>query len=153
MNKLLFFLFLITVSCSYNSSEDQYHVFDEKIWNSDSVILFSISSKDSTERHKVTLNVRHTTDYRFQNLYLFTHFQGVSDTVELMVSEKNGKWKGSGIGDAREISYILKKDFYFEKKTDYNFSVEQAMRYGNKNKINKLKGLVAVGLSVEKSDE
>lgn len=153
MNKLLFFLFLITVSCSYNSSEDQYHVFDEKIWDSDSVILFSISSKDSTERHKVTLNVRHTTDYRFQNLYLFTHFQGVSDTVELMVSEKNGKWKGSGIGDAREISYILKKDVYFEKKTDYNFSVEQAMRYGNKNKINKLKGLVAVGLSVEKSDE
>lgn len=153
MNKLLFFLCLITVSCSYNSSEDQYHVFDEKIWDSDSVILFGISSKDSTERYKVTLNVRHTTDYRFQNLYLFTHFQGVSDTVELMVSEKNGKWKGSGIGDAREISYILKKDVYFEKKTDYNFSVEQAMRYGNKNKINKLKGLVAVGLSVEKSDE
>ena len=43
--------------------------------------------------------------------------------------------------------------FILKKKTDYNFSVEQAMRYGNKNKINKLKGLVAVGLSVEKSDE
>ena len=121
MNKLLFFLCLITVSCSYNSSEDQYHVFDEKIWDSDSAILFSISSKDSTERHKVTLNIRHTTDYRFQNLYLFTHFQGVSDTVELMVSEKNGKWKGSGIGDAREISYILKKDVYFEKKNRLQF--------------------------------
>ena len=153
MNKLLFFLCLIIVSCSYNSADEQYHVFDKKTWNSDSVILFSISIKDSTEKHKVILNIRHTTDYKYQNLYLFTHFQGISDTVELMISEKNGKWKGSGIGDAREISFVLKKDVYFEKKTDYKFSVEQAMRYGNKNKINKLKGLVAVGLSVEKSDE
>jgi len=128
-------------------------VFDKKTWNSDSVILFSINSKDSIERHKVTLNIRHTTDYKFQNLYLFTHFQGASDTVELMISEKNGKWKGRGIGTAREISFVLKKDVYFEKEEDYSLSVEQAMRYGNKNKINKLIGLLAVGLSVEKIDE
>ena len=153
MNKLLFFLCLIAASCSHNSVENQYHVFDKKTWNSDSVILFSINSKDSIERHKVTLNIRHTTDYKFQNLYLFTHFQGASDTVELMISEKNGKWKGRGIGDIREISFVLKKDTYFKKKGDYNLSVEQAMRYGNENKISMLKGLVAVGLSVEKINE
>ena len=70
MKKLLFLLCLITASCSYNSVENQYHVFDKKTWNSDSVILFSINSKDSIERHKVTLNVRHTTDYNFK-IYIY----------------------------------------------------------------------------------
>jgi len=153
MNKLLFFLCLIIASCSYNSDEELYHVFDEKTWNSDSIISFSIGSKDSTESYKVALKIRHNTEYKFQNLYLFTHFQGNSDTVELMISEKNGKWKGSGFGDTREVSFVLKKHVYFEKKSDYRFTVEQAMRYGNKNKISKLKGLVAVGLAVEKLDE
>ena len=153
MNKLLFFLCLIMASCSYNSDEELYHVFDKKTWDSDSIISFSIGSKDSVERYKVALNIRHSTDYKFQNLYLFTHFQGALDTVELMISEKNGKWKGSGFGDTREVSFILKKDAYFQKKSDYSFSVEQAMRHGNKNKISKLKGLVAVGIVVEKLDE
>ena len=93
MKKLLFLLCLITASCSYNSTDNQYYVFDEETWNSDSIIQFSITCKDSTDLHKLTLNVRHTTDYKFQNLYLFTHFLGVSDTVELIISEKNGKWK------------------------------------------------------------
>tara|TARA_B110000459_G_scaffold175879_1_gene199521 strand:- start:358 stop:819 length:462 start_codon:yes stop_codon:yes gene_type:complete len=153
MKKLLFLLCLITASCSYNSTEDQYYVFDEETWNSDSIVQFSISCKDSTDLHKLTLNVRHTTDYKFQNLYLFTHFLGVLDTVELIISEKNGKWKGRGIGDAREISLVLKKEFYFEKNGDYSLTLEQAMRYGDKNKISKLKGLIAVGLSVEKINE
>ena len=61
--------------------------------------------------------------------------------------------EGRGIGDAREISLVLKKEVYFEKNGDYSLTLEQAMRYGDKNKISKLKGLIAVGLSVEKINE
>ena len=63
---------LAFISCNNNIFED-YKTFEDQIWNSDSSVVFGYSVSDTTSRNQLVIKVRHTTDYEFQNLFLF-HF-------------------------------------------------------------------------------
>ena len=93
------------------------------------------------------LNIRHTVDYNFQNLFLFLG-EDTQDTVEIILANKSGKWRGSGISDIREIEYVFETQRDFTKRGEYGLSVEQAMRYGELNKIECLNHILDVGLIV-----
>ena len=146
-------VFLVLASCSNRQKKEQYHVFNENTWNTDSVVLFNINNIDSITPHNIVLKVRHSTEYKFQNLYVFTNFQGSLDTTELMLSEKNGKWLGKGFGDIRELDFILMKNVVFDSNLENQISIEQAMRYGINSKIENLEGMVALGISTYKANE
>ena len=117
---------------------EQYHSFNENTWNIDSIVLFDIHNKDSISPHNIVLTVRHSTEYKFQNLYVFTNFQGALDTTELMLSEKNGKWLGTGFGDIRELDFVIMTNVFFDNNSENKISIEQAMRYGLNSKIENL---------------
>ena len=70
------------------------------------------------------------------------------DTIEIMLASKNGKWLGSGISDVREVEYVFDKNRIFSKKGEYKIRVEQAMRYGPKDKIENLEHILDIGLIV-----
>ena len=145
--------FVVLVSCSNKQKTEQYHSFNENTWNTDSIVLFDIHNKDSISPHNIVLTVRHSTEYKFQNLYVFTNFQGALDTTELMLSEKNGKWLGTGFGDIRELDFVLMTNVFFDNNSENKISIEQAMRYGLNSKIENLEGVVAVGISTYKTNE
>ena len=145
--------FVVLVSCSNKQKTEQYHNFNENTWNTDSIVLFDIYNKDSISPHNIVLTVRHSTEYKFQNLYVFTNFQGALDTTELMLSEKNGKWLGTGFGDIRELDFVLMTNVFFDNNSENKISIEQAMRYGLNSKIQNLEGVVAVGISTYKTNE
>ena len=42
------------------------------------------------------------------------------------------------------------KNYCLDKKGDYVFEIEQAMRYGDLAKIEKLNGIMEIGLRIEK---
>jgi gliding motility-associated lipoprotein GldH len=120
--------FLVLISCSNKQTTEQYRVFSEQKWNTDSIVVFSLNNKDSITPQDIVLKIRHSTEYKFQNLYVFTLFRGSLDTVEIVLSEKNGKWLGKGFGDAREIDVILRKNIFLEtnsknKSSLLNFSL------------------------------
>ena len=69
------------------------------------------------------------------------------------MASKNGKWLGSGISDVREVDYGFNKNRVFSKKGEYTISVEQAMRYGPKDKIENLEHILAVGLIVAENHD
>jgi gliding motility-associated lipoprotein GldH len=75
------------------------------------------------------------------------------DTVELILANKEGMWLGSGIGDVREFEFNYQNSKIFNKKGNYSFKIEQAMRYGMAEKIPVLNNILAVGLSIEKLNE
>ena len=70
-----------------------------------------------------------------------------------MLAEKSGKWLGNGINDIREFEFLLeqKKQFFELKK--YTLSVEQAMRYGNLEKLRDLNHILDLGIIVKKHHE
>ena len=140
------------ISCNNNVVFDDYKTFENQIWNSDSSVVFGYSASDTICTHKLVIKVRHTTDYEFQNLFLFIKTEK-TDTLEVLLANKEGKWLGRGTGDVREVEVVYRKDKVFSKKGNFTFEIEQAMRYGSNEKINNLKYIDAVGVAVIKENE
>lgn len=148
----IFIFALIFISCNNNIVFDDYKTFENKIWNADSSVVFRYSVSDTTSQNQLVIKVRHTTNYEFQNLFLFVKAEKI-DTLELLLANKEGGWLGKGIGDIREVELVYRKDKVFPKKGNFTFEIEQAMRYGSNEKINNLKYIDAVGVTVIKENE
>ena len=152
MDKFLFFLFCIILCSCGNNTYENYYSFPDKKWNSDSVVSFQYTISDTTKSYDLKLKVRHTVNYEFQNLFLFLCGQK-TDTVELILSKKNGKWLGSGICDVREIEHVFDKGKVFMKKGQQELKIEQAMRYGSAEKIESLEHVLDVGLIILENND
>ena len=152
MRILLFFLVVGFVSCQNENKKEVYHSFNNNTWNTDSIVSFELDNIDTTSSHDLYLMVRHTTNFKFQNLFLFTHFENQQDTLELFLSEKSGRWLGKGFGEIKELKIKIKENVNFKENQDQIFSVEQAMRYEDLEKIINLTEIVAVGIGLYKSE-
>jgi len=152
MRILLFFLIVGFVSCQNENKKEVYHSFNNNTWNTDSIVSFELDNIDTTSSHDLYLMVRHTTNFKFQNLFLFTNFENQQDTLELFLSEKSGRWLGKGFGEIKELKIRIKENVNFKENQDQIFSVEQAMRYEDLEKIINLTEIVAVGIGLYKSE-
>ena len=152
MRILLFFLAVGFVSCQNENKKEVYHSFNNNTWNTDSIVSFGLDNIDTTSSHDLYLMVRHTTNFKFQNLFLFTNFENQQDTLELFLSEKSGRWLGKGFGEIKELKIRIKENVNFKKNQDQRFSVEQAMRHEDLEKIINLTEIVAVGIGLYKSE-
>ena len=152
MRILLFFLVVGFVSCQNENKKEVYHSFNNNTWNTDSIVSFEFDNIDTTSSHDLYLMVRHTTNFKFQNLFLFTNFENQQDTLELFLSEKSGRWLGKGFGEIKELKIRIKENVNFKENQDQIFSVEQAMRYEDLEKIINLTEIVAVGIGLYKSE-
>lgn len=144
-------IFLL-LACSDTKVFDEYCSIPNNSWHADSTLSFDYMTADTNTAYDVILKVRHTTDYAFQNLFLFVH-QNTTDTIELLLADKNGKWFGSGLSDIRERLYILEEKRKFSWNERFQISIEQAMRYGNKEVITNLDGVSAIGISIQKHND
>lgn len=152
MRILLFFLIVGFVSCQNENKKEVYHSFNNNTWNTDSIVSFELDNIDTTSSHDLYLMVRHTTNFKFQNLFLFTNFENQQDTLELFLSEKSGRWLGKGFGEIKELKIRIKENVNFKENQDQIFSIEQAMRYEDLEKIINLTEIVAVGIGLYKSE-
>ena len=153
MRIIFVFLSLLLLVCCNTNTESSYSVFEEDSWHADSIITLNHSVVDSTTKHNLYLKIRHTTDFEYQNIFLFVDFQEKRDTIEVTLSEKNGKWLGSGFGDVKEVEYCFAKEVIFNSKKTGNITFEQAMRYGDQPVITNLKGIIALGINIKKSED
>ena len=147
---LLFIFFL--ASCEKRGFYDEYKVFEDQTWHTDSIKDFTFFVEDTIKSYNIILRIRHTTEYDFQNLFLFVQLDK-KDTIEVKLANKEGEWMGSGIGDVREMDYVYKNNFIFSQKNKVVFKIEQAMRYGDFSKIEKLNNILSVGVSIIEQDE
>jgi len=149
----LFIFALFFVSCSSNTVFEDYKSFENQSWNADSSLSFNYSVRDTTSQNQLTIKVRHTVDYEYQNLFLFvSRSDGQMDTLEILLANKEGMWLGKGIGDVREFEFDYEQ-VVFSKKGNHTLQIEQAMRYGKLEKIQNLNHISAIGLSIQKQDE
>ena len=145
-NSSLFFFCIILLSCG-NITYENYHSFNHNEWNTDSITSFKYSISDTTNKYDLSLKIRHTIDYKFQNLFLFLE-ETKKDTIEIILANKSGKWLGAGISDVREFEYVFDKGRNFAKKGEYEIRIEQAMRYGSTEKIENLEHILDIGLII-----
>ena len=154
MREIIFLMLAIccATSCFLVEKKQNFFIFEDGIWNSDSIVSFDVYTEDTVNAQSLSIQVRHDIDYDFQNLLLFVYYGGKIDTLDISLCRKNGRWLGKGIGGIRKVNIELKDKIIFQNKKQ-NISIEQAMRYGNKNKIQNLSSILSIGISIIELDE
>ena len=146
------YLFMFLLACQNNKTQHHYHSFENEKWNTDSIVIFNFNNADTTSSFDAHLKIRHSVDYQFQNLFLFSEINEQKDTLEIFLSEKSGKWLGKGFGDIKELDILISKDIRFNKTNKNSFSFEMAMRHNSLEKITELEGVVALGISLHRNE-
>jgi len=136
-------------ACNSGKLYNQHINIPNNTWNMKNIAEFKPEIQDTTSIFNIYIHIRNTGEYPMSNLFLFvktTSPQGfyVKDTFECVLSDQKGKWLGKGFGSVWSNKVIFKKNVRFPYPGDYIFKIEQAMR------INKLPGIVDVGMSIEK---
>jgi len=136
-------LFFIYISCENNiiyKSAINY----ESGWHKDSIATFEVLFADTAQVMDFILTFRHTEDYRYCNLWLFTSVENfeyqtlLKDTLELIMAYTNGSWFGKKKGENREISTYYKHAVKMAHPGNYKFEFQQGMRVDNLEEINKV---------------
>jgi len=144
---------LLMVSCDSNRLYEKNVSIDKDVWSLDQIPHFEFQNTDTISEVKLLVNIRHSSIYPFSNLWLFINTQSPNgtnqvDTLETILSEKDGKWLGNGLGDIWDLQVDF-KTLRLEEVGAYRFNIEQAMRHGNLSKIEQLPGVMEIGLRIE----
>ena len=133
---------------------DKYVEIKNKSWDSEKKIVFKTPSLEKNKKYNYEIKLRHTIEYKYQNLYVFLNLiyknkQEIKDTIEIILAEKNGKWTGFGVGYIREKKHKINSIIDHENLKEIN--IEQAMRYGEQEKIEFLSDVLAVGIKINEN--
>jgi gliding motility-associated lipoprotein GldH len=120
----------------------------ESEWNKEKEFYFTYQIQDLESLYDLSIEVRNNNWYPYQNLWLFcAEEQPVGpisrDTIECMLADDYGKWKGKGI-TIFHLSIPIRTNYKFEHKGQYTFNIRHGMRDDD------LKGIEEIGLRLKK---
>ena len=139
------------LSCDNNRIFEENISIPNKEWTVDYKPTFDFEIQDTTLFYNFYINLRNNTDYPYSNLYLFvnSHLPDGSmatDTLEVYLADREGKWLGKGLGKIKESRFFLKQNLVFPHKGEYSIEIEQAMR------TEKLIGIEDIGIRIERAE-
>ncbi len=146
-----FILFLLLVGCEPNRVFEKNIEISKSNWDMNQPVSFEVTIEDTTSPHDFFINVRNSGHYQFSNLYLFVNTilpgnEIMRDTVELILADADGKWRGSGLGDIWDNRILFKNNVIFPISGTYQFTLYHAMR------TEILPGIMDVGIRIQKSE-
>ena len=146
---LLITTILIATACDKEVFHNESVHIKNNEWKASDTLFYSFNSKDTLSSYDFYFEIRNTTDYDMQNLYLFitAYYPGNTfsrDTAECILAAPDGNWYGKGMGKHKDNRFLFRKGVRFRKPGNYVIAVNQAMR------IDTLKGISDVGILIKK---
>lgn len=150
---IISFILMMILGC-VSCDSSRYYDHSMKVpadgWHSDSTVVMEVEVKDTLQLFDFYINLRNNSDYRYRNFYLFLNTlfpngEMARDTIELMLADKSGKWKGKGFGRYKDHQIQIRSDLRFPVSGKYLFEIEQAMRDTS------ITGIENVGIRIEKT--
>lgn len=127
-------LLLLLASCGKKVVLDELYSFKNLTWHLDSAIIAQWEPNDSEEAVFMSMYIRHSTDYPYNNIYLFRSIestQGIeyTDTVNVALANPLGVWNGSGMSNLKTIEIPIGKGAVrFRNDERYTLKIIQGMR-------------------------
>jgi gliding motility-associated lipoprotein GldH len=143
-------LVIASPSCDNTVIFEKNVTITNGIWIKSDPVEIGFAIQDTLNPVNLIINLRHTTDYEFSNLFLFVDTRypngtGVRDTLEIILAGHDGRWFGKGFGKIKEMNIPVRKGLIFPMAGNYALVFEQAMR------VNELNGIEDIGITIEKS--
>ncbi len=137
------------------SACEQSRVFDKNIslekegWFYGEQENFEVSVLDTNISYNLYINVRHTDEYPYNNLWLnmttvFPDSTVQKNKVSVILSESNGEWTGDCVDGICFNSVLVQSNFLLPQKGKYTITLEQDMR------MNPLPFILSIGVKLEK---
>ena len=151
---ILLLIFISLQSCDDNSVYDSYQTVS-KSWEKEEIVEFELPKLDSVVPYNLYINVRHTNEYSYSNLFLigsikFPNGKIITDTLEYEMAKPDGEWLGTGFSDVKENKLWYKENVRFIEEGTYKVSLQHAMRKnGEVSGINSLEGITDIGFRIE----
>jgi gliding motility-associated lipoprotein GldH len=146
---------LLLAGCAENVVFQADAPIPEGVWESAFSPEFSFDIADTVNKHDMYIDVRHTGDYAYSNLYLIVDMNGPGgrakrDTVECILAAPSGRWLGKGTGfifasRTRHAKVLYRMGNRFPSGGRYTVRITQAMR------DDPLPSVIDVGVSIERS--
>ena len=140
---------LIATACDKEVFHNESVHIKNNEWKATDTLFYTFNSKDTLAAYDFYFEIRNTTDYDMQNLYLFitAMYPGNTfsrDTAECILAAPDGNWYGKGMGKHKDNRFLFRKGVRFRKPGNYVIAVNQAMRKDT------LKGISDVGILIKK---
>jgi gliding motility-associated lipoprotein GldH len=152
-NTALLIILFVFISCNKKNVYQKFFDIPENIWHTDSLINFKLTQLDTNRNYKVFLNIRHGVEYKYQNIFLFSKTDYNKDTLEIYLCDNVGKWYGRGWGDIKDVSIDISNINNKKIINSKNISFEQAMRYGDKVRVNNLQHIHSLGIIIQQYND
>ena len=141
-------------SCNPNRIFEKNTDIPNNVWDKEFKPEFEFEITDTNLVYSLSINVRHTNFYQFNNLWImaYTTFPDGKTTasrVELPLADKDGKWHGDCLGDICDANVFIQEKTLFNQVGKYKLTFEQIMRNKSLN-LDQLPSIMAIGLKVEK---
>ena len=149
---LTFFFVNVLCSCNENRVFESNQSIEEEGWTYDNPIVFEAEILDTTARYDLHVNIRHTKDYEYSNLWMkiittVPEEEPIVTPVNLPIANAEGKWFGSGLASVLSVKLIIQEKAILSKSGKYKFELIQNMR------VNPVEEILDVGLIIEKSEK
>lgn len=140
-------LFMVS-SCADTALVDQHIAIDDHAWRYEDKPQIAVQITDTNKRYNAYLNLRHTPDYKYSNIFILLHQrhpngQDTTERIELPLAEPDGRWLGRSAGSLYTHQDLIKESVRFPDTGTYVFIFEQNMRE------NPLREITDVGIRIE----
>lgn len=127
----LLFVGIFLTSCSENSFYDKSYSFENNTWKQTVKPVFKVEIKDTSKLYDFVLTIRTTTDYAFNNCWVYLNTTTPDklkgrEPFEIKITNPDGTWIGKNSGTIVENLLYFKRR-KFPQKGIYYFKVEQAV--------------------------
>ena len=146
---ILLMLFLLS-ACNHQTVYHSYQHISNEGWSKSDTLFFNVPLTDSTTyAYKLSVEVRNFGNYPYTNLYLFVSHNTsdsaifVTDTLTCTLADKEGKWRGTGLGSLYQTQFFC-KDLPTLRKGVYTIKINQGMQDAL------LQGISDVGIHIER---
>ena len=147
--------YALSLSLFFFSSCDSNRVFEDNTdipdftWDVKNKISFDVDIPDTSSMYNLYVNVRNASHYPYANIFIFATItfpngKTRSDTIECVLADESGQWKGDGAGDIWDNQIPWMEKIKFPLSGKYKFEYEHAMR------LEQVPFIMDVGLRVEK---
>jgi gliding motility-associated lipoprotein GldH len=131
-SKLIFVVALfLFAACGEPPLYEKVFSFENTKWDVDVKPSYSVEIQDIEKEYTFTLSLRTTTDYKYNNLWVFMKTEAPDGTsarepFEIKITNPDGSWVGNKTGT------IVETPLYFKQrklplKGTYKFTIEQGI--------------------------
>ncbi|PPL03064.1 gliding motility-associated lipoprotein GldH [Parapedobacter indicus] len=145
---VVFVMALSGGGCTDTAVLDQNVAIVNHAWHYEDQPQLTAHITDVTRPYNIYLNLRHTPDYAYSNVFVLLHQRqpngrDTTERLELTLAESDGRWLGRGNGSVYTHQHLIKESIHFPDTGNYVFTLEQNMRE------NPLREITDVGIRVE----